>query len=73
MFGRPSRLEWLGASCELTCVADVDGQPGRVGWLSGRSRATRVRGDEWLPREVTGKRTGMGGVASWSPADEGVN
>ena|GEM_PF-5778207 len=26
----------------------------RVGWLSGPSRATRVRGDEWLPREVTG-------------------
>jgi hypothetical protein len=64
VFGRPSRLEWLGASCELTCVADYDGQPGRVGWLSGPSRATRVRGDEWLPREVTGKRSAMGrGVA----------
>ena len=61
MFGRPRRLERLGASCELTCVADYDGQPGRVGWLSGPSRATRVRGDEWLPREVTGKRSGMGG------------
>ena len=25
-----------------------------IGLLSGPSRATRVRGDEWLPREVTG-------------------
>ena len=34
-----------------------------VGWLSGPSRATRVRGDEWLPREVTGKRSSWVGVA----------
>ena len=53
MFGRPSRLVWLGAS---------------VG-ISGPSRATRVRGDEWLPREVTGKRTAMGGGLFWSPED----
>ena len=71
--GTVSASIWPCKTCGGISVSVRSPEPAgvawRVGWLSGPPRATRVRGDEWLPREVTGKRTAMGGGLFWSPED----